>query len=223
MTTPLRKLGAMLFAGLLIAALPASAHAQDSGPPYPLPDDTYSLDLYGGLDVPVQDLMDAFDPGATVGLSFARRVHHDVNLRLDAGATFYTEDEYDADRVGPSATMFRFAIGPEVNLFDPKLTKWAFLVNAGVGWSFMKTDGLADDCEGICETGVAVKTGFKATYPVSSSVDLFAGAEGWWYFLEDNENGLLRRFEERNPRELKDPEFTNSWTFPIIAGLRLNF
>lgn len=210
--------------GIALVATPAQVNAQ--GHPG-LPTNTFDISLWGGYELPATDLADAADPGPTFGASIARRLHHDVNLRLNGGATLLDSKTYPAGNEGPSMNVYRVSLDVEVNLFDPKLTKFKALATGGVGWSFLSTDDLQDplggldDTSGVTDDGPLAKIGLAFAYPVGSMVDVFLGADLYWIGIGGgDEDSDLRRLQLLNPSELGSWKGTHS--LPITAGLRFN-
>lgn len=215
-----RTFGAATLCLLLLSAAPNAAQAQA---PYPVPTNDYEVTVYGGYDLPTMDLMDAADPGPMAGLTFAKRVHEQVTFKLDGTGSFLQADDYPRGIEGPSMQLYRVTGGLEVNLFDPKLTKWRFLVSGGAGWSFLSTDDLPqseliDSTESVSTDGFAMQLGAKVAYPLSGGTYLYLGADGYFHDISGDED--TQRLQQLNRAELGD--WDPSWSVPISLGLRFS-
>lgn len=214
-----RTFGAATLCLLLLGATPDAAQAQ----PYPVPTNDYEVSVYGGLDFPLMDLEDAAGIGPMAGLTLARRVHEQVTLRVDGNGSFLSGTDYPRGIEGPDMQLYRVTGGAEVNLFDPKLTKWRFLVSGGAGWAFLSTDDLPqsdliDSTEGVSTDGFALQLGAKFAYPLSGGTYLYVGADGYFHDIANNED--IRRLQRLNRPELGN--WKPAWTIPVTLGLRFS-
>lgn len=210
--------------GIALVATPAQVNAQGVEG---LPTNNYDITLWAGYELPATDLADAADPGPTFGISLARRLHPDVNLRLTGGAALLGSKTYPAGNEGPSMQVYRTSLDVEVDLFDPKLTDFRAQATGGLGWAFLSTDDLQDplggldDTSGVSTNGPLAKIGLAIAYPVASSVDVFLGADLYYIGIGgDDEDSDLRRLQLLNPGELGSWNGTHS--LPITAGFRFN-
>ncbi len=206
-----RKLGAALFAGTLLAALPLSAHAQES---------VWNVDLQAGYEMPIQDLGDMADPGPAFGLSFGRMVHEQVAIRLGGSATLYSgEENIPFTSGGPDMKLFTYYASVEANIFDPNLTDWKMLLSAGGGGAMLNSDDFSGD-HSLSEHWPMARFGVKAAHPLTESIDGFLTAEGTWIYM-DAESDAMTELRRIHPHKLST--VNQSWSFPISAGLRISF
>lgn len=206
--------GALLLGAFLLTANPTAADAQ----PYEPPNNQLELSVYGGYEFPTMDLMDAADPGPSVGVTVAPRLHEQVTWQFNGEASFLQGDTYPGDVEGPGMQVYRFTTGVAVNVFDPKLTRWRLLFNGGVGWAFLTTGDLPEQAEttgGVSSDGLALKFGAKAAYPLSEGTYLFFGGDGFYQDFAGGED--LQPLQRLNPGELGD--WDPSWSLRPTVGV----
>lgn len=212
-------IGTLTLCGALLMAAPGAAHAQA---PYQPPTNSFDVTVYGGWDFPTLDIQDAASAGPMVGLSVAPRLHEQVTLRFDGNASFLQSADYPDGIEGPSVTIYRGLAGLEVNLFDPKLTKWRVLVNGALGWSFLSSGDLpqtdeVENTEGISTDGFTARTGMKVGYPVTNTATVYFGADAYFHNISGSED--TRRLQLLNRDELST--WKPSWTIPVQLGVRI--
>lgn len=206
-------LGAAMLATALLASTPAPAQAQ----PYEPPANTLEVSAYGGYDLPTLDLADAADAGPMFGATVAYRVHEQVTVHLDGSGSFYQSATYPGGVQGPDISVYRATAGIEVNLFDPKLTEWRFLVNGGAGWSFLSTSSLPQT-GGVSDDGPSVRVGAKIAYPVSDKLLVYLGGDGYFDVITGGQD--LRPLQQLNLNELQN--WNASWSVPFTLGVRFS-
>lgn len=207
-----RKLGAALVAALVMVALPLSANAQER---------VWNVDLYGGYELPVQDLADMTDPGPSFGLSIGRMVHDQVSIRVGGDlALLAGEDEVPFVGSFPDMQMFRYWADVEANIFDPNLTDWKMLLSAGVGGAILNSDDISDGGQSLGEHWPMTRLGAKVAHPVGDRVDLYLSADANWVFM-DADSPEMKELQRLHPQKLQPLD--SSWSFPIRAGLRIHF
>lgn len=210
-------LGAFLLGAFLLTATPTAAQAQ----PYEPPTNNLEFSVFAGGELPTMDLMDAADPGPAFGVIVAPRLHEQVTLNFNGNAALLSGDTYPFDVEGPSMQLYRFTAGVEVNVFDPKLTKWRLLFNGGVGWSFLTTGDLpqqAGTTEGVSSDGFTTKVGAKAAYPISEGTYLFFGSDAYFHDISGGED--LQPLQNLNRAELGD--WDPAWSFTPTIGVRFS-
>lgn len=215
-----RTFGAATLCLLLLSAAPDAARGQA---PYSPPTNDAEVTVYGGLDFPTMDLEDAANIGPMAGATLAARVHEQVTIRVDGNGSFLGSADYPTGVEGPSMNLYRFTGGVEVNLYDPKLTKWRLLVSGGAGWAFLNTDDLPqsediESTESVSANGFALQVGAKLAYPLGSSTHFIFGADGYYHDIAGDED--LRRIQKLNRPELG--VWNPSWTIPVTVGLRFS-
>lgn len=217
-------LGAATLCVALLASAPQTADAQAL---YDPPTNQVDITAYTGWDFPTLDLQDAASGGPMIGLSGGYRLHEQVTLRFDGNASFLGSADYPrgggAAVEGPSMTMLRFTSGVEVNLFDPKLTKWRFLVSGHAGWSFLSSEDLPQSqltttTEGISTDGMVLGFGTEIGYPVTESVLLYFGGRGYYHNIAGNAD--TQQLQRLNMGELGN--WKPSWTVPVTLGVRFS-
>ncbi|MFB6240512.1 MAG: hypothetical protein ABEJ46_02945, partial [Gemmatimonadota bacterium] len=193
-------LGAATLCVALLASVPQTADAQAryqaptnqvdvtayAQARYQAPTNTADITAYTGWDFPTLDLQDAASSGPMIGLSGGVRLHEQVTLRFDGNASFLGSSDYGQGVEGPSMTMLRLTSGVEVNLFDPQLTKWRFLVSGHAGWAFLSSGDLPQSrltttTEGISTDGPVLGFGTEIGYPVTESTLIYFGGRGYYH------------------------------------------
>ncbi|MDX1579462.1 MAG: hypothetical protein R3266_13330, partial [Gemmatimonadota bacterium] len=125
-----KKLGGLILGAVaLLALLPAAADAQfiRYSPIF------WSFDGRGGIALPIGDLEDVADAGATVGAGLAYFLNPRFALRIDGNASFLGGKDAVGSEAGSSAPdlrAFDFVGGFEVHLTDPSSSKARFTVGA---------------------------------------------------------------------------------------------
>lgn len=214
-----RALGGLTACLLLLGSVPGTAPAQEA--PYPPPTNAVDVSVYGGLDFPTLDLLDAAAPGPMVGATVAPRLHEQVTLRFDGNASFLGSAEYRNGIEGPSVSIYRLSTGVEVNLFDPKLTKFRFLVSGGMGWAFLSSGDLPESqftqtTEGISTDGFLMTFGTRIAYPVGGNALLYLGGRGFFHDIAGGPDTRPLQLLNRPGLSTWKP----SWSIPITLGVR---
>lgn len=199
-----------LVAAGVFALAPATAGAQQGG--------SVSFQAQGGVAVPVSDLADVTDPGATFGAGVAYWIGPRVAIRADGDVSLLTgKDSEGTGPEGPDVNLFHYNGGLQLRLTDPELSRFHFLVNLGAGATTFDADepeggGQAAD---FTETYFAANGGLGVGLDLTSAVSLFL--DGQWYlvFTDEEETAVFGDFTE-------DGEgFDTGSVVPVTLGLRI--
>ena len=232
-------LGAVAVLGLAFGN-PLSAQAEDFGPDREgfirYSDIFWSVDARGGISLPVGDLGDVADPGASLGAGWAYFLNPNFALRLDGNLDLWSgldANEQSADAIGESPDILRFSYfgGFEVHVTDPAEPGVQFSLNAGAGGVTFNSDqfgvdnfdatipapspGASTSNASFQDTYFALKGGARLGVTLSEIVGLFLSGEAHWMFLDDNDTAALAAFYGQQP-------FDSGWAIPIQGGLRIN-
>ena len=225
-----KKLGGIILgAAALLALLPAAASAQfiRYSPIF------WSFDGRGGIALPVGDLKDVSDAGATVGAGLAYFLNPRFALRLDGNIDFLKgkdETAADAGSEAPDERLFHFVGGFEVHLTDPSTSRARFTIGANAGGVVIDGDEfVVNNFDGITNAplqGATTTTAFEDTYfqvggslrlglKASRLVDLFVGGQVRWLFVDEDDTAPIAHFYGTTP-------FDSGLVIPIEGGIRIN-
>lgn len=214
--------------GLTGLTLGADAQAQ-------MPDDggsEFEVDARGGISLPVSDLGDVADPGASFGLGATYWVHERIGVRVNGDAGLLTG--LDADETGsgfesPDLDLYRYTGGVVARL-TPRETRWDVTANLGAGGATYSSDDFAAGTLVNPVTGEAVQDfsstyfsttgGLKIGYDVTERVAVFAGGQAYLDFADEEDTAI---FGEVAPQEVEPGGFDTAWTIPLQAGVKIRF
>lgn len=222
----IRKIASAALAVLAVAALSTGATAQEA----------ITLDFAGGVGVPVGDLADFQDLGPAFDIGLDVRVHPRFSLRASGGAEIFSGSEIEnafdnavaTDGLADfSAVHFNgggvFHVLPE--------GPWRVDFNGGAGVTILTSErqevsgvpqtggGTGTDIVDLSELALNVTAGLDIGYMISRQAELFVGADGH-YFLLDEEGENLGALNNIAP-DLEAP--SSGFTFPVAGGVRFHF
>ncbi|MFQ5688992.1 MAG: hypothetical protein ACE5HQ_01805 [Gemmatimonadota bacterium] len=214
-----RKLGVYLGAVAVFALLPSAANAQvlQYSPIY------WSFDVRGGVTVPVGDLDDVMDSGATIGAGLAYFLNPRLALRLDGNVDFLQAGS--ATNPGaPDMNIYRIMGGLELHLVDPSSSDVSLSVNLLAGaatldsdeFSFDRPDGTKILAAQLNETYFTFDGGVRLGVNASQWVNIFVGGDVNVIFGDSDDSAFMAEFFGVDP-------FDTIVTIPIQGGIRINF
>lgn len=194
--------GAALLLGLAAAAIADSpAEAQNR----------VGFEGRAGMGLPAFELADIVDAGPSVGLDLTYALGERGDLTLGGDLEFLRGREPGGGLVAtPDLTAWHYALGVEVQLLAPHTTYWRLRTGGGIGGSTYDAEG------GASESALAVFGNLELGYKFSSEADFFVGVKGWVAFPDDPDEAAPV------PGPLAGLDDT-AWSFPVTAGLRLDF
>lgn len=202
--------GFAVTAAVIFALAPATLHAQDRG--------SVSFQAQGGVAVPVSDLADVTDPGATFGAGVAYWISPRLAIRADGDVSLLTgTDSEGTGPEGPDMNLFHYNGGLQLQLTDPELSRFRFLVNLGAGATTFDADepegaGQAAD---FSETYFTANGGLSVGLDVTSAVSVFL--DGQWYLAFTDEEDTAGFGDFTGDGE----GFDTASVVPITLGLRI--
>lgn len=202
---------------LLIA--PIALEAQDDAGPEA---GTVSVDARGGLAIPIADLDEIAQTGASFGGGVAIHLTRQVALRADAEYQLLSGDRTPPpeDLLFADVTSLVVTGGMEVHFLDPG-TRWTGALSLGAGISTFDTDDTTDDGASAPVdldnlTNLAFRGGTKLGYQVTERLDLY---------LEPAVYLVVFDREDTQPFGAVSGHvsaFDVGWTIPLQAGVRLH-
>lgn len=209
--------------GLVAAALllaPIALEAQDDTGPEA---GTVSVDARGGLAIPIADLDEIAQTGASFGGGVAIHLTRQVALRADAEYQILSGDRTPPPENLLFADMNSLIAtgGIEIHFLDPG-TRWTGALSLGAGISTFDTDDTTD--EGTAApvslddlTNLAFRSGTKLGYQVTDRLDIYL-EPAVYLTVFDREDTQLFDAASGNVSA-----FDVGWTIPVQAGARLRF
>jgi hypothetical protein len=195
-------------------------------------DSRIEVDARGGISLPVSDLGDVADPGASFGLGATYWVSERIGVRVNGDAGLLTG--LDADETGsgfesPDLDLYRYTGGVAARL-TPRETRWDVTANLGAGGATYSSDDFAAGTLVNPVTGEAVQDfsgtyfsttgGLKIGYDVTERVAVFAGGQAYLDFADEEDTAI---FSEVAPQEVEPGGFDTAWTIPLQAGVKIRF
>ena len=206
----------VLLAVLAMFAVPATGLTQPAT-------GKISVDLRGGVAIPVGDMAKITDVGGLAGASllwnftpnWALRADFDY-MKLDDGT-----DDFGVVLSPPMDLMF-FGGSFEVNFNGPRLQSHpiTFMLNVGAGAMNMKVDDTFDaghPANVFDHTYLAFQGGMKIGYQLKPWINIFVNGTAYFMIMDSNDTLVF-----------VDPDagvtnFDTGWVIPVTAGVRLTF
>lgn len=201
------KLGALLTAGALVAALPRPAAAQPM---------KFDIDGYGGVAVPAGALGDIADVGGTVGGGLAWRFAKHFALRGDVEYSLLTDVEQGGFQVYGPMDLLHFNGGFEVNFAPPAYqdNPFTFSMNIGAGATRMESDATSF-VPAFEATYLTFNGGAKLGYQVHEHVNLFFRGTAYLIVTDEAETAVF------TGTPVAVDAFGTAWSFPLTGGVRI--
>lgn len=212
---------ALLAAGLVA---PQAVPAQDTG-------ETWTFDARGGISFPAGDFEDlpfeSVNPTAGVGATywlsprFGVQVSGDWELYLGDDSELapgVTTEGGDA----PDMNVYHYSAAFVVDLASAT-SPWDLQVNVGGGGTTYDSDEFsvgganAAALESFSETYASASGGVKLGYDLSRAVNVFVGGQAYLAFPEEEDTGRLAQLSP------EAQTFDTAWTFPVLAGVKVEF
>jgi hypothetical protein len=158
-----------------------------------------TVEARGGFNVPTFDISDALDGGPSVGVGAAVQFAPRFWLLGDVDLGFHPGAELPGGSTGADVNVYHYmgkvgyALVPE-----SQASPWSLIVNAGVGAMTFAVDG------GTSSTYPAINVGAKIGYRLSPRLSLVLSPQGDIAFSDEADVGT-----------------SNSWVWPVTAGLRI--
>lgn len=207
----------VLLAGLLVFGLPATAAAQSSD---------FSVDLHGGLAVPVGVLGDLTTNGGTYGAGLAWHFNPHVAVRADFLINKLDNGLSDAGLLlSPPVDLTFFGGGVEVNFGSPLYqdVPLTFVVNVGGGVTNFDVDetfSTIHPANGIDENYFTLtfggQVGFQAVRTGSVKLNIFFKAQSYLILVESFDMLPYSQSLGTDPIE-------SMWVIPLTLGARISF
>lgn len=207
------------FAAAALVAGPAALQAQDDdgGPSA----GTISVDPRAGLAIPLADLDEITQTGASFGGGVALHLSRRVALRADGEFQFLTgaRTPPPENLLFADMTSLNLTGGLEVHLFEPG-TRWTGSVSLGAGISTLDTEDTTDDGGPAPVTSdltnLAFRGGMKLGHRVGERIDLYLEPAVYLVALERDET---RAFAATSDHVRP---FDVAWTIPLQLGVRFH-
>lgn len=207
----------VLLAGLLVFGLPAAATAQSSD---------VSVDLHGGLSVPVGVLGDLTTTGGAYGAGLAWHFSPHVAVRADFLVNKLDKGLSDSGLLlSPPVDLTFFGGGVEVNFGSPKYQDEAFtfVVNVGGGVTNFDVDetfsGISP-ANGIDESYFTVtfggQIGYQAVRQGSTKLNVFFKVQPNVILVDSADMLPLSQLLGVDPID-------SMWVIPLTLGARVSF
>jgi len=207
----------VLLAGLLVLALPVAATAQSSD---------FSVDVHGGLAVPLGDLGDLTSNGGAYGAGLAWHFSPHVSVRGDF--LFNKLDNGLAESgllLSPPLDLNYFGGGLELN-FDAPLYQdqpLTFAMNFGAGVTSMDVDetfSAVNPANGIDESYFTLtfggQVGYQAIRTGSTKLNIFVKVQPYLIFVDSFD---MTPFSQL----LGSVPIDKMWVLPVTIGARVSF
>lgn len=219
----------ILAAAAALAWLPAQGEAQGFGTDEA---SKFEIDARGGVSIPVSDLGDIADPGASFGLGANYWFNERIGVRVNGDAALLTG--LDADETGtglesPDVDLYRYTGGVVARITPPE-NRWDVTANLGAGGATYSSDDFVggplvnpvsgEAVEDFSETYFSTTGGVKVGYDVTDRVTVFAGGQAYLDFADEDDTAI---FNQVAPADVDADGFDTSWTIPIQAGVKLKF
>lgn len=175
-----------------------------------------------GVAIPLGDLKDISEAGFAVGGSGSWFFHENIAIRADLVAELLN-DRIDPFGIvpAPPLTLIHFTGGFEIDFAPPSNQGQpiSFRIHGGggatrVSGSAEYTDGSSVD---FSETYLSVVGGAAIGYRVTPRIEVFADGSAYLVLFDDEDTEV---FAERS---LQVETFSEGWSFPVTAGVRLAF
>lgn len=213
-------LAAVVAAALVGAptALEAQADDWERGPS----PGTISVDPRAGLAIPVADLDELAQTGASFGGGVALHMSRRIALRADAELQLLTgaRTPPPENLLFADMTSLNLTGGLEVNLLEPD-TRWTGSLSLGAGISTLETEDTTDD--GAAPpvaadlTNFALRGGMRLGHQVGERLDVYLEPAVYLVVLDRDET---RAFDAASAHVRP---FDVGWTIPLQAGVRFHF
>lgn len=221
MTNRTRTFGAALVLAFAVALTPVEAQAQAFEQPV-------TVDVRGGMAVPLGDLGDLADVGPSLGAGVAYRVHPRVSVRGDLQVDVYSGADFDASSArqpsAPDMSLWHYSAGVEFDVTQPGTSRWHVTADVGGGATTIDTDAFdepitnpeTDEIEAdFNATYATVHGGMTLGYDVHERVDVY-GAARWYLTFTDEEETAV--FDQLSPTT---SAFDQASSVPITVGVRV--
>jgi len=219
----MKSVGSVLVAFLL--GLPAVAHAQGMMGQSSMG----SIEAHGGLAIPTGSLSKFEKVGPTAGISFQYRIVPRVavraqgDLELLQGDSLVLVSPTDPQQTAPDLNLWHYGVGAAIELTNPEATEspWEVLFNVGVGATTMKSKDFAqpvDNMTRFSKTYFTPNWGLTVGYDVTSSVNIFAGGQGYLIMAKKDDTGVFETLTAG-----QTPAFGTQFSAPVYAGFRVRF
>jgi hypothetical protein len=215
-----RGVPGIVLPGLAAAALlfgPAALQAQDGdvGPSA----GTVSVDVRGGVAIPVAEMDALAQTGASFGGGVALHLSRRVALRADGEYQLLTGARTSDGVLFADMNSLNVTGGLEVHFLDPK-TRWTGTLSLGAGISTLETEATTDDGTAAPVdadlTHLALRGGSKLGYQVSDRVDIYLEPAVYLAtFDRDETRPFAAVTGDVTP-------FDVGWTIPLQAGVRFH-
>lgn len=214
------KTGAALAAALLLA-LPGVGRAQ-------MYDATVSVQVQGGLGIPLDTFDDINDVGGDVGGTLVWHFHPNWGLRGDVDYIMLNEGETEGGLlVAPPVDMLYLGGGVEVNFSPPKYQDLPFTFGANIGAGAMAYDvdetfAALHPAGAIDATYLAFNGGGRVGYQITPTINLFVQAQGYLVVFDEADSQAYVAWT--GSQGLTGLEtFDVLWVMPVTGGIRLSF
>lgn len=208
---------ALAAVGMLLGP-PAALEAQDDDT---APEaGTVSFDPRAGVAVPLADLDEILQTGASIGGGVAIHLSRQVALRADAEYQMFT----GARTPSPENLLFadvnslNLTGGLDIHFLDPE-TRWTGSLSLGAGISTLETDETTDDGDpapvSADLTNLALRTGTKLGYAATDQIDIYLEPAVYLSVLERDETRPFAAMSDHVT------PFDVAWVLPIQAGVRI--
>lgn len=194
----------------LIVGTRGDLGAQDRG--------TVAFQGRGGVAVPVGDFADVTGPGLTLGTGVAYWIGPRLAIRAEGSVSLLPgKGSEGPGSERPGLDLFHYGAGLQLQLTDPELSRFHFLVNVGAGATLFDSEdlpGAGAEAE-LTETYFTVSGGLGVGLDIASGLSLVM--DGQWYlaFTDEEDTAVLTSVPE--PGE----GFDRASVLPIRLGLRI--
>lgn len=180
-----------------------------------------ALDGQGGVAVPLGQLGEFTDPGASLGAGISVWLGPRVAVRGDFDLNALKgKPSSGPGPAAPDVTLFHYNAGLQLLLTNPRTSRWEVALNAAAGGATLDSDefqgGQGETVE-FKETYVALNGGLGIGYRIAPNLTIFLDGQ-WYAVLTDPED--TRAFAEINPR-VNDDGFGTASVIPLTLGFRL--
>jgi hypothetical protein len=200
-------------AAALTVALVSPAQGQVS------PDQPFSVNVRGGVNVPTFDIADVADPGPSFGVGLKYAVSDRIFLRANGDFGFHPGAELGSGAGAvelPDVDVFHYIGGAGYRL-TPAESPFYASVNLGAGAMTLDVD-VQDPAPGAetSFTYFAINAGGELGYRLSRNISLFFSPQGDIAFVDD---------EDLDPNDVVFPDDTidTAWVWPFTAGVEVTF
>lgn len=214
------KTGAALAAALLLA-LPAAGRAQ-------MHDAQFSVQVQGGVGIPLDTFDDINDLGGAVGGTLVWHFHPNWGLRGDVDYIMLNEGETAGGLlIGPPVDLLFLGGGIEVNFDPPKYQDlpFTFAANLGVGamqYSGDDTFNPAHPAGALDASYLAFNGGGRVGYQITPMINLFVQAQVYLVLFDEADSQAYTNWA--SDQGLTGLEtFDTLWVLPVTGGIRLSF